>query len=146
MNTNTSANVYDRRRKNDVSGMKTTLLARAVWIALALAGAGAVQAQDAGDASLDVTIRLLPENAVGPEAITRRIELPPVPPTPPRAERAEDRAQGPPDADLPEQAPPQSRPAERTDLAPSPRAAPDVGGEARERGRAVGQETAEQTP
>ncbi len=66
----------------------TTLLARAICVALATAGALAAGAQDASETSLEVTIRLLPENAVGLEEITRRIELPPAAarPTPPRAE------------------------------------------------------------
>ena len=59
-----------------MSGIDKKLVARAVCAALALAG-GVAHAQDAAETSLDVTIRLLPENAVGPEAITRRIEYQP---------------------------------------------------------------------
>src|SRR5688572_25815929 len=64
----------------------TTLIARAVCVTFVTAAALAARAQDAPD-SLEVTIRLLPENAVGPEEITRRIELPPAAAnaTPPRA-------------------------------------------------------------
>ena len=50
------------------------------FLAVVVATAAATSvghAQGAGDASLDVTIRLLPENAVGPGDLTRRIELPP---------------------------------------------------------------------
>ena len=51
-----------------------------------------VQSQEASESSLEVTIRLLPENAVGPEEITRRIELPPAAANadrrPPRKRRA----------------------------------------------------------
>jgi hypothetical protein len=83
----------------------------------------AVHAQEASEASLEVTIRLLPENAVGPEEITRRIELPPAAaiPAPPRAEAADE-------------APPESERG-RGD---------EISREARERGREFGQETAEQ--
>ena len=102
---------------------KTTMLARAVCVTLATAGALAARAQDATETSLEVTIRLLPENAVGPEEITRRIELPPAAanPTPPRAEAADE-------------APPESERG-RGD---------EISNEARERGREFGQETAEQ--
>lgn len=102
---------------------KTTLLARAVCVALATTGAIAAGAQDASETSLEVTIRLLPENAVGPEEITRRIELPPAAAnaTPPRAEAADE-------------APPENERG-RGD---------EISSEARERGREFGQETAEQ--
>ena len=56
---------------------KTRLIAHVLCAALAMAGTVAAHAQEASESSLDVTIRLLPENAVGPEEITRRIELPP---------------------------------------------------------------------
>ena len=48
----------------------------------AIGFAAHAQAQAPSDTSLEVTIRLLPENAVGPEEITRRIELPPLPVAP----------------------------------------------------------------
>jgi hypothetical protein len=109
-----------------MANVNTTLIARAVCVALAMAGGVAARAQDAGDANLDVTIRLLPENAVGPEDITRRIELPPAAsrPTPPRAESDDEAA--PPGND---------KEKDRGD---------DAADEARERGREFGQETAEQ--
>jgi hypothetical protein len=43
----------------------------------AVLGLAAHAQQVANDTALEVTIRLLPENAVGPEENTRRIELPP---------------------------------------------------------------------
>jgi hypothetical protein len=100
-----------------------TLMARAIWAALATVATVAVDAQEASEASLEVTIRLLPENAVGPEEITRRIELPPAAaiPAPPRAEAADE-------------APPDSERG-RGD---------EISRDARERGREFGQETAEQ--
>jgi hypothetical protein len=109
-----------------MANVKTTLIARAVCVALAMAGGVAARAQDAGEANLDVTIRLLPENAVGPEDITRRIQLPPAAarPTPPRAESDDEAA--PPGND---------KEKDRGD---------DAADEARERGREFGQETAEQ--
>jgi hypothetical protein len=109
-----------------MANVNTTLIARAVCVALAMAGGVAAHAQDAGDANLDVTIRLLPENAVGPEDLTRRIELPPAAarPTPPRAESDDEAA--PPGND---------KEKDRGD---------DAADEARERGREFGQETAEQ--
>jgi len=99
------------------------LIARAIWTALAMAGTVAVHAQEASETSLEVTIRLLPENAVGPEEVTRRIELPPAAanPVPPRAEATDD-------------APPENERG-RGD---------EISREARERGREFGQETAEQ--
>ena len=144
-----------------MSGIEKKLVVRAVCAALALAG-GIAHAQEAAETSLDVTIRLLPENAVGPEAITRRIELPPAPPTPPRSERAEEappqaapaeREEGPrqaPPSERAEDAPRQTAPAERADRPPpaaesSSLRGQGAAGEARERGRQVGQETAEQT-
>lgn len=102
------------------------LVARAICASLAMAWAVAAYAQEKSESNLDVTIRLLPENAVGPDDITRRIELPPAAarPTPPRAE-PDDTAQPP--ADDKEKA--------RAD---------EAADEARERGREFGQETAEQ--
>jgi len=102
------------------------LVARAICASLAMAWAVAAYAQEKSESNLDVTIRLLPENAVGPEDVTRRIELPPAAarPTPPRAE-SDDEA--PPPADDQEKG--------RGD---------EISNEARERGREFGQETAEQ--
>ena len=107
----------------NVSG---TLVARAACAALAMACAAHAYAQETSESNLDVTIRLLPENAVGPEDITRRIELPPVAarPTPPRAEADDD---APPAEDDKQKG--------RGD---------EIADEARERGREFGQETAEQ--
>ena len=93
----------------------------------AITGPG--HAQDADDASLDVTIRLLPENAVGPEEITRQIELPPA------AARRSDNAATPP-ADPANGLPPGAEQGRGSGL--------DVAAEARERGREFGQEVAEQ--
>ena len=103
-------------------GSKSIAIARAGCVALALSCAVALHAQPGSETSLDVTIRLLPENAAGPEEITRRIELPPAAanPTPPRADAADE---APPDNDR-----------GRGD---------EVAGEARERGREFGQENAE---
>ena len=111
-----------------MANLNTTLMARAVCAALAMTWAVASYAQETSESNLDVTIRLLPENAVGPEDITRRIELPPAAarPTPPRAEGDE---AGQPPADDKEQK--KGRADEAAD-------------EARERGRELGQETAEQ--
>jgi hypothetical protein len=88
-----------------------------------MAGGVAAHAQPPGDTNLDVTIRLLPENAVGPDEITRRIELPPAAAnaTPPRADAADE-------------APPDNERG-RGD---------EVSSEARERGREFGQEVSEQ--
>jgi len=111
-----------------MANVNTTLIARAVCVALAMAGGVAAHAQAPSDSNLDVTIRLLPENAVGPEDITRRIELPPAAanPTPPRPESN----------DRDEAAPPgQEKEKDRSD---------EAADEARERGREFGQETAEQ--
>ena len=101
---------------------KSIAIARAGCVALALSCAVPLYAQPGSETSLDVTIRLLPENAAGPEEITRRIELPPAAanPTPPRADAADE---APPDNDR-----------GRGD---------EIAGEARERGREFGQETAE---
>ncbi|HEX7235499.1 MAG TPA: hypothetical protein VF405_00980 [Gammaproteobacteria bacterium] len=109
-----------------MANVNTALIARAVCVALAMAGGVAARAQNAGDANLDVTIRLLPENAVGPGDITRRIELPPkaANPAPPRAESDDEAA---PPGDDKEKG--------RGD---------EISDEARERGREFGQETAEQ--
>jgi hypothetical protein len=111
-----------------MANVNTTLIARAVCVALAMAGGAAARAQDAGDANLDVTIRLLPENAVGPEDITRRIELPPAAanPTPPRAESDDEAAQP------------------GNDKEKEKGRGDEISDEARERGREFGQETAEQ--
>ena len=43
------------------------LIAHVLCAALALGGTSAAYAQEPSESSLDVTIRLLPENAVGPE-------------------------------------------------------------------------------
>jgi len=111
-----------------MANLNTTLVARALCAALAVAWAVAAYAQEKRENNLDVTIRLLPENAVGPEDITRRIELPPAAarPTPPRAEG--DEAAQPPADD------------KEKDKGRADEAADD----ARERGRDFGQETAEQ--
>src|SRR5262245_33935543 len=111
-----------------MANVNTTLIARAVCVALAMAGGVAAHAQAPSESNLDVTIRLLPENAVGPEDITRRIQLPPAAanPTPPRAE-SDDGDEAPPSGDDKEKG--------RGD---------EISDEARERGREFGQETAEQ--
>ena len=111
-----------------MANVNTTLIARAVCVALAMAGGVAARAQDAGEANLDVTIRLLPENAVGPEDLTRRIELPPAAanPTPPRAESGDGDEAAAPDDDKDK-----GRGEETAD-------------EARERGREFGQDVADQ--
>jgi len=106
--------------------MTKSWLRHAVCCALFAAVGCAAHAQDAIDSSLEVTIRLLPENAVGPGDVTRRIELPPAvaerPATPPA-----DPTQGP---------PPGAENGGGQGL--------DVATEARERGRDFGQEVAEQ--
>ena len=111
-----------------MANVNTTLVARAVCAALAMAWAVAAYAQQPSESNLDVTIRLLPENAVGPEDITRRIELPPAAakPTPPSAE-GDDSAQPPAD-----------------DKEKDKGRGDEIADEARERGREFGQETAEQ--
>lgn len=94
---------------------------------MASALAVAAHAQPESDASLEVTIRLLPENAVGPQEITRRIELPPA-----AAAEAEER-------------PGEPRPdAERGDgREPGPGIDGEPGGaDARERARGEGRDTA----
>jgi hypothetical protein len=106
-----------------MSDMNTKLLARVICMLVALAGAAAAHAQPPSETSLDVTIRLLPENAVGPDEITRRIELPPA------AEAA--------------------RPSQAAEAGPptggeGPGRGEEVSSEARERGREFGQEVAEQ--
>ena len=58
-------------------GSVDRLIGRATCAALIAAVTLAGQSQEPDESSLEVTIRLLPENAVGPEEITRRIELPP---------------------------------------------------------------------
>jgi hypothetical protein len=93
-------------------------------IALVSAMGFAAQAQEApSDTSLDVTIRLLPQNAVGPEEITRRIQLPPAATV---AAPPEEPTEG---------APPGAENGQGRGL--------DTATEARERGRELGQETAE---
>ena len=94
------------------------------YAALSLVFGLGVQAQPPANDALEVTIRLLPENAVGPEDITRRIELPP-------AVAAADREERP--ADGPPPGAENGRGAGR-----------DIAAEARERGRECGQEVAEQ--
>jgi hypothetical protein len=110
-----------------MANVNTMLVTRALCVALAGAWVVASYAQEKRENNLDVTIRLLPENAVGPEDITRRIELPPAAarPTPPRAE-GDDAARAPAD-----------------DKENEKRRADEAGNEARERGRDFGQETAE---
>ena len=105
------------------------LVARAICATLAVAWAAAAYAQEKSESNLDVTIRLLPENAVGPEDITRRIELPPAAarPTPPRAEP--DEAAQPPADDKEKE---------------NKGRADEAADQARERGREVGKETADQ--
>jgi len=111
-----------------MANVNTTLMARAVCVALAMAGGVAAHAQAPSDSNLDVTIRLLPENAVGPEDITRRIALPPAAasPAPPRPESNDGDDATPPGQD---------KEKERSDEAAE---------EARERGRALGKETADE--
>jgi hypothetical protein len=88
----------------------------------------AAYGQEGEEASLEVTIRLLPENAVDPEEITRRIELPPA------AASA-----------VPPQTPPdEGNPAGDRGQPNDPGAGNDVATEARERGREFGQEVSEQ--
>jgi hypothetical protein len=104
--------------------MPVQVLACVVVAATACAAYG----QEGGEASLEVTIRLLPENAVGPEEITRRIELPPaaanaVPPQTPPDEGSPTGDRGQPN---------------------DPGAGNDVATEARERGREFGREVSEQ--
>jgi len=105
-----------------MANINATIIARAVCVALAMAGSVAVHAQAPSDSNLDVTIRLLPENAVGPEDITRRITLPPsaANPAPPRADAA--------DGALPDS---------------NNGRGEEVSSEARERGREFGQEVSE---
>jgi hypothetical protein len=101
------------------------LRACALLVATFVSAAGA---QDAAESDLEVTIRLLPENAVGPEEITRRIELPPARPR--RADPAGDRDE-------------QQRADDGRGPADVPGRGDDVSAEARERGREFGQEAAE---
>ena len=91
------------------------------WVGLAAHG------QDAGESSLEVTIRLLPENAVGPGELTRQIELPPAAQANSAAAPPADPANGP---------PPGAENGQGRGL--------DVAEEARARGREFGQEIAEQ--
>ena len=112
-----------------MANVNTTLIARAVCVAFAMAGGVAAHAQAPSESNLDVTIRLLPENAAGPEDITRRIQLPPAAanPAPPRPEsdaEKDDKAAAPDDRE-------KGRGNEAAD-------------EARERGREAGKETADQ--
>jgi hypothetical protein len=93
--------------------------------ALLSALAFAAEAQGPSDTSLEVTIRLLPENAVGPAEITKEIELPP----------AAANAAAPP-ADPAGGPPPGAERGNGQGL--------DVAAEARERGREYGQDVAEQ--
>ena len=88
-----------------------------------MAGAVAARRRNQAKSSLEVTIRLLPENAVGPEEITRRIELPPAAATRAAARGAE-----------PDEAPADDNRGRDDEAAP----------EARERGREAGQEAEEQ--
>jgi hypothetical protein len=109
-----------------MADLKTTLISRALCAALATAGGVTAYAQEDADASLEVTIRLLPENAVGPEEITRRIELPPAAAnaTTPRAAPDAGNARG--------------------QQNENPGRGAEVSSEARERGREFGQEVSEQ--
>jgi hypothetical protein len=107
-----------------MADLKKILISRALCAALAMAGGVAAYAQEDADASLEVTIRLLPENAVGPEELTRRIELPPAAATVPRAA---------PDAG--------NAPGQRNE---NPGRGAEISNEARERGREFGQEVSEQ--
>ena len=111
-----------------MANVNTTLIARAVCAAFAMAWAVAAYAQETSESNLDLTIRLLPENAVGPEDITRRIELPPA------AERP-----APPGAEDDDEAPPPDDAADK-----DKGRGDEIADEARERGREFGQETAEQ--
>ena len=108
--------------------MTNRIASRAACAALVAALAFAANAQDASESSLDVTIRLLPENAAGPGELTRQIELPP--------------------AARPERDPRHRLPTPRTKTATARTTAAVTAAmlpaEARERGRAVGQEVAEQ--
>ena len=119
-----------------MANVNTTLIARAVCVALAMAGGVAVRAQEPpappapSESNLDVTIRLLPENAAGPEDITRRIQLPPAAANrapPPRPESGADKDHKAAASDDKEK----GRGNEAAD-------------EARERGREAGKETADQ--
>lgn len=105
----------------------TTLMARGVCVALAMAGCVAARAQATNDSNLDVTIRLLPENAAAPADITRQIQLPPAAANPPPRAESNDG-----DDAVP---PGQDKAKER---------GADAADEARERGREFGQDTAEQ--
>lgn len=104
----------------------TQRLTRIVTYAALVSAMGlAAQAQETPrDTSLEVTIRLLPQNAVGPDGITRRIELPPA------------AAVAAPPEEPTEGAPPGAENGQGRGL--------DTATEARERGRELGQETAEQ--
>jgi hypothetical protein len=129
---NTGANL----NRNPNVGSTVALLARgAAGALLAALLAAAAQAQPPGDSSLEVTIRLLPENAVDPAEITRRIELPPAV----RPEPSPDGAEG-------------ARPGaeqDRDDTRPEgPRERPELGGgeardQLRDEGRGVGSEARE---
>jgi hypothetical protein len=99
--------------------------AHAACAVLVAAIAGVGHSQETRDASLEVTIRLLPENAARPDEITRRIELPPAAANP---------------------AAPPARPAEDAPAGDDNNngRGREVAEEARERGRDFGQEVAEQ--
>jgi hypothetical protein len=100
-------------------------MTRMVCVAFTVAAAASAYAQEpAVETNLDVTIRLLPENAVGPQDITRRIELPPAVAV---AAPPEQPTEGP---------PPGADNGQGQGL--------DVATEARQRGREFGQERAEQ--
>lgn len=100
-----------------------TLLRMTVTAAL-LTGfmAASVNAQERALERLEITMALLPENAVGPEAIISRIELPPA---------AEQGADG-------------QRPEELPGLTNGQGEGLETAAEARDRGRELGQDVAEQ--
>ena len=110
-------------------GSVDRLIGRATCAAFIAAMALAGQSQEPSESSLEVTIRLLPENAVGPEEITRRIELPPAP-------EAGERAK-PPDDD--------AKPTDDKSKQPRDEEAGHAAAEdARERGKEVGKDASEQ--
>lgn len=138
-----------------VSSMASRLLRAAAGAALAAALVPGAQAQEGSDASLEVTIRLLPENAVGPGEITRRIELPPAAPdTEPPGERTEgarpgiERGRG--EGEEGPQGGRERDPGEVRDQRPDEArelgrgAGREAANEARERGREAGREAADQ--
>ena len=99
--------------------MKTLLR---ITVIAALLTAASVNAQERALERLEITMALLPENAVGPEVIISRIELPPA---------AEQGADGQPPEELPGLTNGQGKGLESAT-------------EARERGRELGQDVAEQ--